>query len=277
MTEPRERPEAAAPRRGTEGRPLLGQHAVVTGAARGIGAEIARALGRMGADLTLIGRHRAGLQARAEEIARGSGVSARAAEADVSDEARVADAFAAGREAHGPVSILVSNAGIAASAPLQKTGRELWDSMLGVNLTGAFLCARAALPDMLAAGYGRVVNVASTAGLKGYAYVSAYCAAKHGVVGLTRALARETAAKGVTVNAVCPGYTETDLVRDAVGNIVAKTGRTAEEAAAELASANPQGRLVRPEEVAQAVSWLVLPGSGAVTGLAVAVAGGETA
>ncbi|MEP7183905.1 MAG: SDR family oxidoreductase, partial [Betaproteobacteria bacterium] len=151
----------------------------------------------------------------------------------------------------------------------------LWDEMLRVNLTGAYLCTRATLPSLLAAAHGRIVNVASTAGLVGYPYVAAYCAAKHGVVGMTRSLALELAKTNVTVNAVCPGYTETDIVRDAVANIVAKTGKTAADARAALASHNPQGRLVRPEEVAATVAWLCLPESQAVTGQAIAVDGGE--
>jgi NAD(P)-dependent dehydrogenase (short-subunit alcohol dehydrogenase family) len=147
--------------------------------------------------------------------------------------------------------------------------------MMAVNLDGTFHCTQAALPGMLAGGWGRIVNIASTAGLFGYGYVTAYCAAKHGVVGLTRALALEVATKGVTVNAVCPGYTDTDIVKETVANIAAKTGRTPEEAQSELTSRNPQKRLIRPEEVANAVAWLCLPGSEAITGQAIAVAGGE--
>jgi NAD(P)-dependent dehydrogenase (short-subunit alcohol dehydrogenase family) len=169
----------------------------------------------------------------------------------------------------------VNNAGQAESAPLAKTDLALWQRMLAVNLTGAFLCAREALPEMTARGAGRIVNVASTAGLVGYAYVAAYCAAKHGVVGLTRAAALECAKTGVTVNAVCPGYTETDLVATAVANIVAKTGKSEAEARAALVARNPQARMVQPEEVAGAVLWLCLPASSSVTGQAIAVAGGE--
>jgi NAD(P)-dependent dehydrogenase (short-subunit alcohol dehydrogenase family) len=151
----------------------------------------------------------------------------------------------------------------------------MWQRMLDVNLTGAYHCIQAAAPSMLEGGWGRIVNVASTAGLTGYRYVAAYCAAKHGLVGLTRALALELASKGVTVNAVCPGYTETDIVQEAVANIVRKTGRSAEQARAELAAANPQGRLVRPEEVAHAVAMLCMPDAAALNGQAIAVAGGE--
>jgi NAD(P)-dependent dehydrogenase (short-subunit alcohol dehydrogenase family) len=264
-----------APEGKITGRPLLGQHALVTGATRGIGAAIAKALGRLGADLTLIGRNRDGLDERADEISGVSAVKVHVETADVFDAGIVSAAFTTAAAANGPVSILVNNAGSGKSAPFHKMDQELWDFMIGVNLTGTFVCTQAALGGMLDAGYGRIINVASTAGLTGYGYVSAYCAAKHGVVGLTRSLALETATKGITVNAVCPGYTETDLVRDTIDNIVAKTGRTAEDARAELASSNPQGRLVQPWEVAETVAWLALPASAAITGQAIPVAGGE--
>ncbi|HEY5789496.1 MAG TPA: SDR family oxidoreductase, partial [Gammaproteobacteria bacterium] len=177
--------------------------------------------------------------------------------------------------AAGPVEVLVNHAGAARSAPLQRTDLALWQQMLAVNLTGVFLCCRAVLPAMRERGWGRIVNVASTAGLRGYAYVGAYCAAKHGVIGLTRALALETAREGITVNAVCPGYADTEMTRATLENIRAKTGRSAEQALAELVRFNPQGRLVAPAEVAAAVAWLCAPDSAAVTGQAVAVAGGE--
>jgi anthraniloyl-CoA monooxygenase len=152
---------------------------------------------------------------------------------------------------------------------------ELWRRMLAVNLDGVFNCTRAVYAMMRTRGWGRIVNVASTAAVKGYAYVSAYCAAKHGVLGLTRSLALEAARSGVTVNAVCPGYTDTDIVRQAVKNIAQKTGRSADEALMELTSGNPQGRLIDPSEVADAVVWLCRPEAAAITGQAIAVAGGE--
>jgi NAD(P)-dependent dehydrogenase (short-subunit alcohol dehydrogenase family) len=187
----------------------------------------------------------------------------------------VAAAFAQANEVFGPVAILINNAGGAASAPLARTSLALLREMLDVNLVSAFLCSRAVLPDMLADGFGRIVNVASIAGLKGAPYITAYAAAKHAVVGLTRALAMETAAKGITVNAVCPGYTDTDLVRRTIANIVLKTGRSDAEAAAALVGTNPQGRLIRPDEVASTVLWLCAPGAEAITGQAIAIAGGE--
>ena len=250
---------------------LQGRHALVTGGSRGIGAAIARQLLAAGAVVTVLGRQRDGVQAlAAEEPQRLHAVSA-----DVSDAAQVAAAFASARERFGPVAILVNNAGQASSAPFLKTDAQLWEQLLSVNLTGTFLCTQTALPDMLAVGWGRIVNVASTAGLTGYAYVSAYCAAKHGVIGLTRALALETAKKGVTVNAVCPGYTETDILRESIANVVAKTGRSAESARAGFAAGNPQGRLVQPDEVADTVRWLCSDAASAITGQSIAVCGGE--
>jgi 3-hydroxybutyrate dehydrogenase len=252
---------------------LAGQHAVVTGGGRGIGAAVAAALVAEGATVSVLGRDAARLAAQVESL--GGAARAQGVAVDVSDEASVKSAFAAVRARFGRVDVLVNNAGEAGSAPLAQTDLALWQRMLAVNLTGTFLCTRAVLPEMTARRSGRIVNVASTAGLVGYAYVSAYCAAKHGVVGFTRAAALECAKTGVTVNAVCPGYTETDMVGAAVANIVAKTGKTEAEARAALVASNPQGRMVQPAEVAGAVLWLCLPASSSVTGQAIAVAGGE--
>jgi len=258
--------------------PLQGRHALVTGAARGIGAAIARALAAEGATLTLLGRSVASLQTLADELNASQAAPAKAhgiVLADVADAEQVAAAFAQARAQRGPITILVNNAGQAESAPFAKTSLDLWQRMLAVNLTGSFVCAQAVLPDMLAARQGRIVNIASTAAQRGYAYVSAYVAAKHGVLGLTRSLALELATKGITVNAVCPGYTDTDILRDSVAKVVAKTGRSEAQALAEFTAGNPQARVVQPQEVADAVRWLCGDGASAITGQAISVSGGE--
>ena len=250
---------------------LADQHALVTGAGSGIGTVIARVLAGAGAKVTLAGRRLEALQALRADI----GENAHVVELDVTAPATITASVASAQEAQGPISILVNNAGQASSAPFEKTDMSLWTRMLEVNLTGVYAVTHAVLPRMIARRQGRVINVASTAGLIGYPYVAAYVAAKHGVIGLTRALALEVAKRGVTVNAVCPGFTETPLLEEAVANIVAKTGRSEAEARADLAKGNPQGRLVRPEEVADAVLWLASAGAASINGQAIAVAGGE--
>jgi NAD(P)-dependent dehydrogenase (short-subunit alcohol dehydrogenase family) len=257
---------------------LRDQHAFITGGSRGIGLACAQALLAQGASVTIAGRDAAALARAADLLAAQAGQAGpRAASCvlDVTDEQAVQAAIAAAARQLGPITILVNNAGQAQAAPFAKTTSQHWRQMLDVNLTGAYHCTQAVLPHMLEQGWGRIVNIASTAGLKGYRYVSAYVAAKHGLVGLTRALALELAGKNITVNAVCPGYTETDIVQDAIANIVQKTGRSEAQARAELAAANPQQRLVQVEEVANAVAWLCQPASGAMTGQSIAVAGGE--
>jgi 3-hydroxybutyrate dehydrogenase len=247
-----------------------GRHALITGGGTGIGAAIAARLSEMGARITVVGRRPEPL----EEVADGLD-GAQPVPFDVTDEAAVMEGLKSATERFGPVDVLINNAGAADSSPFTRTTPDAWRAMLDVNLTGVFLMSRAVLPGMVERGWGRIVSIASTAGLKGYAYVAAYCAAKHGVIGMTRSLALEVAQKGVTVNAVCPGYTETELLSESVENIVDKTGVSEDEARAQLLESNPQGRFVSPEEVAEAATWLMSSNAGAITGQAIVVAGGE--
>lgn len=254
---------------------LTGLHALITGGGTGIGAAIAAALAAEGARLSIAGRRRAPLDETAARLT-GSLVI----EADVTSETDCAAMAEAARAVNGPIDIVIANAGAAETAPVGRIDLAHWQRMIDVNLTGVFLTVRAALPDLLrngdaAKGTRRIIFVSSTAGLKGYPYVAAYCAAKHGVVGLARSLAVELAPRGVTANAICPGFTETPLLEASVANIVAKTGRSADAARSALAASNPQGRFIKPEEVAAAALWLCLPASASVTGQAISISGGE--
>ncbi|MEQ8295643.1 MAG: SDR family NAD(P)-dependent oxidoreductase [Nitratireductor sp.] len=247
------------------------RHALVTGGGSGVGKAIALALAEAGIEVTICGRRQQSLDTVAQSNPRIHGVSA-----DVTDEASVKALYDTAEAARGAFDIVVANAGMSGSAPAHKTTLGDWQRTLDVNLTGAFLTVRPALAGMLELKRGRIVFVASTAGLKGYAYVAPYVAAKHGVVGLMRALACETAKSGVTVNAVCPGFTETEMLDGSIARIVEKTGRSASEARAMLAATNPQGRLIEPDEVAAAVLWLAGEDARSITGQTISVSGGET-
>jgi NAD(P)-dependent dehydrogenase (short-subunit alcohol dehydrogenase family) len=252
---------------------LRDRHAVVTGGGSGIGAAIAAELARLGADLTLLGRTAASLEKQARRLEREHGVRAAAIRCDVADGAAVEAAFAAAREHFGDPLVLVNNAGVAEAAPLGETSLELWNRAIAVNLTGTYLCARAALDRMLAAGWGRIINVASIAGLHGRGRLTAYTAAKHGVVGFTRALAHEVAKKGITVNALCPGYVETEMTARAVESLRAGLSRSEQEAREMITRTLPIGRLVEPAEVASLAGWLCSPAAAAVTGTAIPIGG----
>ncbi|MEQ8405786.1 MAG: SDR family oxidoreductase [Oceanicaulis sp.] len=249
---------------------LAGRHAVVTGGGSGIGAAIAEALSKAGAHVTIMGRRQDKLDAVAGRLE-----NTRAVACDVTDAGSVAGAFEQARTVGGPVSILVNNAGIAPAAPFEKTAPDALRQVLSVNVEGVFACTRAAIADLKADPAGRVINIASTAGLKAYAYVSAYVASKHAVIGATRALALEYAKTPLTVNAVCPGFTDTDIVAGSLDQIEAATGRSREDALKSLIKDNPQKRLIDPAEIASACLWLCAPDSRSITGQAICIAGGE--
>ena len=245
---------------------LAGRRVLITGGGTGLGADLARGFAAADAEVVVAGRRREPLDA-----VTASAPGTIAVVADVTDEASVARLFAAA----GPIDVVVANAGAAESAPLSRTSLELWEQMLAVNLTGVFLTLREGLRQMEGRGWGRLITIASTAGLKGYAYVSAYTAAKHGAVGLTRAVAQEVAGAGITANALCPGYLDTEMTVRTVANIMATTGRSRDDAMKALTRTNPQGRLIQPAEVTAAALWLCGPGSDAINGQAIAIAGGE--
>jgi 3-hydroxybutyrate dehydrogenase len=253
---------------------LRGSVVLVTGGGRGIGRAIALAMARAGAAVAVAARTVADLDAVARE-ASDAGLSAMAVPCDVTQAASVARATAEAGRRIGPIDVLVNNAGLAESAPLPHLDEEAWARTIAVNLTGTYLCTRAVLPSMIERRRGRIINVASIAGKVGFAYTSAYCAAKHGVLGFTRAVALEVASKGVTVNAICPGWVDTGMTAASIARIVEKTGRTAAEARATLEAMSPQRRLIQPEEVAAVAMFLASEAAHGITGQALNVDGGE--
>lgn len=258
------------------GSPLAGRVAVVTGGGRGVGAAIAARLVADGAHVIIAARSGAQLHSVAERLRAGGGI-AHPVVCDVADPAAIQRLAETARSLQGRVDILINNAGIAPASPLLRTTLEEWNEALAVNATSAFLCLKTFLPDMIAAGWGRVVNIASTAALGGDRYISAYAASKHALVGLTRCAAAEVASRGVTVNAVCPGFIASDMTEQSVDRIAAATGRSRDEALASLAIRNPQGRLFDPEEVAAATAYLCTDAARGVNGAALVIDGGEGA
>jgi NAD(P)-dependent dehydrogenase (short-subunit alcohol dehydrogenase family) len=254
---------------------LLDRHVIVTGGSRGIGSAIAMALAALGARVTIMARTERDVVTLAERIGQRMGVRTQGVICDVRDPGSITSAFAAAHETFGPAYALINNAGRGASSSFVATPLDLWMEMIALNLTSTFLCTQQVLPAMLSAGEGRIISIASTAGLKGYSHTAGYCAAKHGVIGMTRSLAIETAKRGVTVNAVCPGYTDTDMTKDTIEEL-AEVRQISEEGALQMLTRNiPTGRLIQPSEVANAVAWLCSPNASAITGQAIAVAGGE--
>jgi len=255
--------------------PLKGQHGLITGGSRGIGAAISNALAALGANITILARDQKNIEKQKEHLKAEFGITAFCVKTDITKDKEVELSFAKAVKAIGPIDILVNNAGIGKSIPFHKMDLDFWKTTLEINLTGTFLCTKQVYDSMRERGYGRIINISSTVGLRGYPYITAYTASKHAVIGLTRALALECVKKGITVNAICPGYTDTDLVSEAVENIATTSGRDKTDIKTEIENMSPLGRLITPEEVAESVAWLCLPSSASITGQAIVVAGGS--
>jgi NAD(P)-dependent dehydrogenase (short-subunit alcohol dehydrogenase family) len=256
-------------------KPLKGQHALITGGSRGIGAAISNALAALGADISLIARDLKTLEIQSNHLKSEFGVNVFSTSTDITNEKEIESSFKKSEKINGAVDILINNAGIGKSMPFHKMDLDFWKTTLDLNLTGTFLCTKQVYENMRERGYGRIINISSTVGLRGYPYIAAYAASKHAVIGLTRTLALEAVKKGITVNAICPGYTETDLVSEAIDNIAKTSGRDKVTIKTEIENMSPMGRLVTPEEVAESAAWLCLPSSASVTGQAIVVAGGS--
>ncbi len=255
-------------------KPLNGHHALITGGSRGIGASISNALGALGANITIISRDFDKLKLQARHLEREFKCSVFYTSADITDKNQINESFANSVDANGPINILINNAGIGKSMPFHKMDLEFWNKTISLNLTSTFLCTQQVYATMRNDGYGRIVNISSTVGLRGYPYITAYAASKHAVMGFTKSLALECVKKGITVNSICPGYMATDLVTDAIDNIVQASGKDVDEVKTEIENMSPMGRLIKPEEVAESTAWLCLPSSSSITGQAIVVAGG---
>jgi NAD(P)-dependent dehydrogenase (short-subunit alcohol dehydrogenase family) len=255
--------------------PLKGQHALITGGSRGIGAAISNALAALGADVSLLARDIKTLKEQSDHLANEFGTNVFYTSTDITKEKEIESSFAKSVNSNGPIDILVNNAGIGKSMPFHKMDLEFWKTTLDLNLTGTFLCTKQVYDTMRERAYGRIINISSTVGLRGYPYIAAYTASKHAVIGLTRTLALEAVKKGITVNAICPGYTETDLVSEAIDSIAITSGRDKTNIKTEIENMSPMGRLVTPEEVAESAAWLCLPSSASITGQAIVIAGGS--
>ena len=256
-------------------KPLKGQHALITGGSRGIGAAISNALAALGANISLLARDNKTLKIQSDHLESEFGVKVFSASTDITNEKEIESSFKKSVNTNGAIDILINNAGIGKSMPFHKMNLEFWKTTLDLNLTGTFLCTKQVYDTMRERGYGRIINISSTVGLRGYPYIAAYTASKHAVIGLTRTLALEAVKKGITVNAICPGYTETDLVSEAIDSIAKTSGRDKINIKTELENMSPMGRLVTPEEVAESAAWLCLPSSASITGQAIVIAGGS--